>query len=372
MEALYIITQILSLLGLLAGVLMFWSIVKPPIQQPNQPLPMLSIIIPARNEALRLPPLLQSLEGQRWRHFEIIVVDDGSSDHTAEVARSYGAKVLACKQVGQMTPGKSNACAYGAQFAQGEWLLFLDADVQLVSEDSLMKMMTSFSKQDGKGILSIQPYHRIVKPYENLSAIFNIMVLTGMNVFTVWKDKFKTAGSFGPCILCDQDSYMLTGGHEAAEESIMEDFALSDIFLAKDLAVTNYVGKGIVNMRMYEEGLKQLLEGWTKNLATASQSTHRFVMLLIQSWIFGVMMAAVAPIFALLAASYVAFGWSIVVYLLYGAHVYVLARRAGNFHITVLFLYPFFILFFTAVFVYSLFRTHVLRSVMWRGRKIKV
>lgn len=372
MEALYIITQILSLLGLLAGVLMFWSIVKLPIQEPNQPLPRLSIIIPARNEALRLPPLLQSLQVQRWQHFEVIVVDDSSSDHTAAVARAHGAKVLTCKQVGQMKPGKSNACAYGAQFAQGEWLLFLDADVQLTGEDSLMKMLTSFSKQDGKGILSIQPYHRIVKPYENLSVIFNIIVLTGMNVFTVWKDKFKTAGSFGPCILCDKDSYIATGGHEAAEESIMDDFALSAIFLAKDLAVTNYVGRGIVNMRMYEEGLKQLLEGWTKNLATASQSTHRLVMLFIQLWIFGVMMVAVAPILALLTESYVAFGWSIIVYLLYGAHVYVLARRAGNFHIIVLFLYPFFIVFFTAVFVYSLFRTHVLRSVMWKGRKIKV
>ena len=366
------LVQMLSLIGLLAGVLMFWSIVKPPIQEQDQSFPMLSIIIPARNEALRLPPLLQSLQAQSWRDFEIIVVDDSSTDHTVEVARSYGAKVLTSKQVGQMQPGKSNACAYGAQCAQGEWLLFLDADVQLADADSLMRMLASFQQQQGQGILSIQPYHRIVKPYENLSVIFNIIVLTGINVFTVWKDKFQTAGSFGPCILCDKTSYIATGGHEAAEESIMDDFALSDVFLAKDLAVTNYAGRGLINMRMYEEGLRQLIEGWTKNLATASQSTHRFIMLLIQLWIFGVIMVAVAPILAILTASSVALVWSIVVYLLYGAHVYVLARRAGNFQIIVLLTYPMFILFFTAVFLYSLFRTHVLHSVMWKGRKIKV
>ncbi|WP_339174760.1 glycosyltransferase family 2 protein [Solibacillus sp. FSL R5-0691] len=372
METLYLVVQILSLLGLLCGVLMFWSTRKPPAIEGNQPLPSLSIIIPARNEALRLPPLLKSLQMQNWNNFEIIVVDDGSKDHTAEVALSYGAKVLKSKQVGGMSPGKSNACAYGAQSANGELLLFLDADVQLAAEDSLERIVDSFSKQDSKGILSIQPYHRIVKRYENLSVIFNIIVLTGMNVFTFWKDKFATAGSFGPCILCDKESYITTGGHEAAEESIMDDFALSDVFLAKDLPVTNYAGKGIINMRMYEEGPKQLMEGWTKNLATASQSTHKSVMLLIQLWIFGVILAALAPLLAILTDSSVALFSSIVVYLLYGGHLYFLARRAGNFHLMVFLIYPIFVLFFTAVFLYSLYRTHVLHSVMWRGRKIKV
>jgi len=249
-----------------------------------------------------------------------------------------------------MSPGKSNACAYGAQSAKGEWLLFLDADVQLVAEDSLERIANSFCKQEGNGILSIQPYHRIVEGYENLSVIFNIIVLTGMNVFTVWKGKFATAGSFGPCILCDKESYIATGGHEAAEESIMDDFALSDVFIAKDLPVTNYAGIGIINMRMYEEGRKQLMEGWTKNLATASQSTHKFVMLLIQLWIFGVIMAALSPFLAYLTDSSAVFFSSIVIYLLYGGHLYFLARRAGDFRIIVFLIYPFFVSFFTAYF----------------------
>ncbi len=372
MEILYSIVQILSLSGLLGGLLMFWSTIKLPVQEENQSFPLLSIIIPARNEALRLPPLLQSLQMQSWTRFEVIVVDDGSSDHTSDVALSYGAKVVKSKQVGRMKPGKANACAYGGRFAEGEWLLFLDADVQLEDEKSLVKMLAGFSRQECKGILSIQPYHRIVKPYENLSVLFNIIVLTGMNVFTVWKERYRTAGSFGPCILCDKESYISTGGHEAAEESIMDDFALSDLFLERDLAVTNYVGRGIINMRMYEEGRKQLIEGWTKNMATASQSTHRFVMFLIQLWIFGALMAAVAPILAFLTESNVTFAWSVAIYLFYGAHVYFLGRRAGNFRIIVLFLHPFFVLFFTAVFLYSSFRTHVLHSVMWKGRKINV
>lgn len=368
---LYIVVQLLACVGFVAGVLMFWSSRTPPIERHAQSLPTLSIIIPARNEALRLPPLLQSLHMQNWQHFEIIVVDDGSSDQTAAVAASYGARLLKSKQVRQMKQGKSNACAYGARFAAGEWLLFLDADVQLAQEDSLLTILTSFHRQAGKGILSIQPYHSITERYENLSVIFNIIVITGMNVFTVWKDKFVTAGSFGPCILCDRASYERTGGHEAAAHSIMDDFALSDVFFAKKLAVTNYLGKGLIQMRMYEEGTKQLMEGWTKNLATASQSTHPFVMLLIRVWIFGIIMGTLAPIVAL-AESSAAVGVSIALYILYGVHVYSLARRAGDFDFVVLVAYPLYVLFFIVIFGYSLFRTHVLHSVTWKGRKIKV
>ena len=81
MEAFYIIVQILSLMGLSCGMFMFWSFVKPPVQGKNYSFTFLSIIIPARNEALRLPSLLQSLHAQSWQHFEIIVVDDDSSEY---------------------------------------------------------------------------------------------------------------------------------------------------------------------------------------------------------------------------------------------------------------------------------------------------
>lgn len=363
-----VIALTLASVGLLCGILMFWKTNEPPITK--RPIThTLTIIIPARNEALRIEPLLQSLAMQSWKGFNVLVVDDGSTDDTAAVATSYGARVVTSEMVGSMTPGKANACAYGAKRATGDWLLFLDADVQLADEHSLSRMMTSFYAQHGKGILSVQPYHRIMKPYENLSAIFNVIVLTGMNVFTVWQSRLSTAGSFGPCILCDRQSYEQTGGHEAAEESIMDDFALSEVFIEKQLPVTNYVGRGIINMRMYEEGIGQLVEGWTKNLATASQSTHRAVMALIQGWIFGVIMVVVAVVLSISSPLLIV---SSLLYVAYGVHMYVLVRRAGNFHLMIMLAYPLYVLFFTCIFMYSLYRTHVLHSVMWRGRKIKV
>lgn len=367
-----IILQALALIGLVCSILMFWKMPMLSVTDQMSDLPKLSIIIPARNEELRLPPLLKSLNEQHFQHFEVLVVDDGSTDQTAQVATSFGATVLKSELLENMQPGKANACAYGARFATGEWLLFLDADIQFMQKDSLQTILNGFQKQGGKGIFSMQPYHFIHKMYENLSVIFNVTMITGMNVFTFWRTKFKTAGSFGPCIVCDVESYRKTGGHEVAAHTIMDDFALSDVFLKEQLPVTNHLGKDILKMRMHEEGPKQLVEGWTKNLATASQSTHLFVMLCIQLWIMGSFMALAALIGSFIVQQPVVIVSSVILYVVYGLRVYRLARKVGNFHWLLIVAYPLFISFFIAIFSYSFYRTHVLHTVMWRGRKVKV
>ena len=67
----------------------------------------------------------------------------------------------------------------------------------------------------------------------------------------------------------------------------MDDFALAEAYREKQLPVFCYGGKGIISFRMYPEGSKQLTEGWTKNFATASASTHWLVMLFINLWMCG-------------------------------------------------------------------------------------
>lgn len=366
---------IVASFGLLSGILMFWSLSHPESDRESTNIPYVSIIIPARNEAKRLPILLKSLKMQTWKAFEILVVDDASEDSTAAVATEYGATVLKNdkESVGGTTSGKSLACAYGAEHSTGEWLLFLDADVQFVHNNSLKKLLSAYQKQHAKGILSVQPYHQMEKAYEHLSAVFNIIVLAGINVFTIWKQKFKTAGSFGPCILCDKESYLLSGGHGAAKDSIMDDFALSETFIANKLPVRNFGGKSIITFRMYPEGMRQLIEGWTKTLATASQSTHWFVMLLINVWISGALSVASLPVASIRMDNLALLGISIILYLLYGLHVLFLTKRVGNFNSwLVIFFFPLLFIFFIVVFMYSLYRTHISRSVTWKGRKIKM
>ena len=98
-------------------------------QAGDEPLPALSIIVPARNEAGNLRRLLPSLAKLAYNGgYEIIVVDDQSSDETAAVAAAYQARVVSLGHLPAGWLGKTNACHQGAAVAQGDWLLFTDAD----------------------------------------------------------------------------------------------------------------------------------------------------------------------------------------------------------------------------------------------------
>ena len=326
---------------------MFWSSVLLPIQETTiQPLPFISIIIPARNEEGRIEALLQSLQRQRFQHFELIVVDDGSTDCTIAVAKKYKATVLQNETVVHMGSGKSHACWAGAKRAKGKWLLFLDADTRFVRDSSLEGLLLNYMNHGAKGIFSVQPYHTIERFYENSSALFNVIVMVGMNIFTPWKEKLSTAGAFGPCILSDKEDYFQVGGHEIAKTAIMDDFALAEAYREKQLPIFCYGGKGIISFRMYPEGWKQLAEGWTKNFATASASTHWIVMLFIILWMCGGFAATAGFLLSLLQPNIIIIGLSLLIYLSYAWQVTLLARKTGNFHVWIFL----FFLFIHAIF----------------------
>lgn len=373
MTASEVVNLIIGLLAIIAAIMMFWSLPVPfSDSRDHSSLPFLSIIIPARNEAGRITPLLNSLQEQNFRSFEVVVVDDHSTDNTAAVAKTYGAKVLHNEKEGSGS-GKSMACWYGAQHAKGKWLLFLDADTYFVEADSMRNLLLSFQRKGARGIVSLQPFHTVHRMYENLSAVFNIIVIVGMNTFTIWgKDRFKTAGSFGPCILCNKDDYFLSGGHKKIHEAIMDDLALGQAFLDKNFPVHCLGGKGIISLRMYPDGVKNLIEGWCKSFAIGSKSTHPIVMLMVIIWIAGSFTITAALISSIAAANPVSIVFSGILYILYAVQTAWFARRCGNFSWTIFLFYPVLFLFFTGVYVYSLFRVNVLHSVKWKDRKIDV
>lgn len=116
---------------------------------------------------------------------------------------------------------------------------------------------------------------------------------------------------------------------------------------------------------MYPEGFKQLIQGWTKDFATASRATNPFILLGVILWISGGV------------GSVLAFGmeqWPLVlvIYCLYVLQCIVFAKRVGNFKPIFLFVFPFFFIFFLFLFLWSLIQTYLLKSVTWKGRKIKL
>ncbi|WP_135548349.1 glycosyltransferase family A protein [Paenibacillus cymbidii] len=365
------INLMIGFLAVLVGFMMFRSLPLLQATDKNNRLPYVSIIIPARNESGRISPLLQSLQEQTFRSFEVLVVDDHSTDHTATVAESFGAKVLQNRAVDSGS-GKSMACWHGAQHAKGKWLLFLDADTSFTSTHSLFNLLNFYQQKGAKGILSLQPYHTMRRLYENLSAIFNIIVIVGMNVFTFWGPRFKTAGSFGPCLLSDKDDYFLTGGNQKILGAVMDDLALGQAFLDKNLPVHCMGGKGVITFRMYPEGMKSLVEGWCKSFAVGSKSTHPIVMMMTIIWISGSFISTGALLSSMTANPPAAIIFSGILYMAYAVQTLLFARRCGNFSWGIFLLHPILFLFFTAIYAYSLFRTYILRSVKWKGRKIDV
>ncbi len=189
--------------------------------------PPISVIIPARNEERSLPSLLSSLHNQTLKPDEIIVVDDNSEDTTAEVAEKGGAKVIHAKALPEGWHGKPWACWTGAKEAQGEILVFLDADTSVLP-DGLFKIISTYAEK--KGIVSLQPYHTMEKAYEQLSAIFNIIVMAGLNAFTILGEKVKPSGIFGPCFVIGKDDYFTFGGHEKVKDTVLEDIAIGQLY----------------------------------------------------------------------------------------------------------------------------------------------
>lgn len=311
-----------------------------------------SIIIPARNEEANLARLLRSLHPAECVA-QIIVVDDASSDRTAEVARAEGATVVASKPLPEGWRGKTWACFQGAGIARGSWLLFLDADtwVELGGLERIIE-------HAGEGVVSIAPFHVVERPYEELSLFFNLAMSAGTGAFAVWPD--RTRGLFGQCLLISARDYRLAGGHETVRGRILENFWLASHLRSIGIPLRAVSGQGTLSFRMYPGGLGDLVAGWTKGFASGARQTARPELLLIIAFLSGMVSATIS----------LAFGWSgAVIYVLYAVQLFVLARRMGRFHWWTCLFYPVPLLFYFAIFFVSVLRFG--RSVSWKGRTIR-
>jgi 4,4'-diaponeurosporenoate glycosyltransferase len=321
----------------------------------------LSVIIPARNEEMNLPKLLHSLASQSVRPKEIIVVDDASTDRTAEVARQNGARVITSLPLPEGWRGKTWACHQGAQAAMEQKLLFLDADTWF-EPDGLACVLAEFQAAGG-GALSVAPYHVIRDFHEQFSAFFNRVMLAGTGAFTVLGDRYPQRGLPGQFLLIDRAAYQRAGGHEAVKGRILENFWFSRQLQAAQVPMRCRSGRGVFAFRMYPEGWRQLMEGWTKGFASGASQASWPMLLLIIAWLGGLFFAPVGVV-----ASGAPRLW-LGVYGLCAVQVAWLLRRAGTFHWSAAIFYPVLILFFFAIFTRSVFRSG--KTVSWKGRKIR-
>ena len=332
-----------------------------------------SVVIPARDEETTLPTLLESLRRLAVGVSDIVVVDDDSRDATAAVARSAGATVLPAPAVPPGWTGKAWACQVGAQAASGDLLLFLDADTVL-APDALGGLLELHDRHGG--LVSVQPFHRVVRPYEQLSSYFNVVSLLASAAFA--RRPATRPMAFGPCLLTSRADYERAGEHVAVRGEILDDVELAAAYDRAGLPVRCALGGRSIGMRSYPDGLRQLADGWTKNVASGASAAAPGPALAVVLWVSAHHAVAVGAALALVEAvtgrgGSLTYGHPALWVVAWGAFAWQLRTilmRIGSFRWWTWVLFPAPLLAFDALFAVSAALTVVRRSVRWRGREV--
>jgi len=331
--------------------------------------PSVSVIIPARNEEHTLPNLLDSLAGQLSSEVEVIVVDDHSEDRTKAVAEKSAVKVLESLPKPEGWLGKAWACYQGAGIASGEILVFLDADTVL-EKNGLKNIIEAYVERDG--VLSIQPYHKMRNLYEQLSAFFSIVMMAGIGAFTILGSRIKPIGIFGQAVVMKRQHYLDFGGHDKVKGEILEDLAFGSELQKKGVEVYCLGGKSTISFRMYPNGIRELINGWSKGFAMGAAKTPLPLLIPIIAWISGSLGTTRGLIEVIVATNNVQIAIWGSLYILYAAQIYWILVRIGNFKFYTALFYPIPMAFFVVVFIYSFVRIFLFRSVKWKGREINL
>jgi chlorobactene glucosyltransferase len=229
--------------------------------------PLVSIIIPARDEADRIGQTVRALLASAYRNLEMIVVDDRSADGTGDVVRAIDDPRLIVIS-GEEPPagwlGKPWALHQGSLRARGELLLFVDADI-LYTPDALGAAV-AWMETSGRDMIALLPDIRMRGFWDHVA-----MPNLAMFLFTLspaWLANrtnlpiFAVGGGTGN--LVRRDAYDAAGGHEALKDAVVDDVALGRLMRRSGWTTAAVRAEPFVSVHMYD-GLRGIVEGFTKN-----------------------------------------------------------------------------------------------------------
>jgi glycosyl transferase family 2 len=325
-----------------------------------------SVIVPARNEEACLADCLRTLVGQAGPSYEVIVIDDDSTDGTRAMAERFAVRVIAADLLPEGWSGKCNAAGSGAKLAKGQWLLFTDADTKHAPNSIAAGLQEA--KESSADLLSYSPKQEVGSLAERaLMPLIFAELATKYPPKEVCDPNSPVAAANGQYLLIRREVYDAIGGHAAVGASILEDVELAR--RTKQAGHTlRFHFSDVVTTRMYRS-FGELWEGWTKNLALLFPNPRRLaVRCAIEFFVI-----AVAAVFAVVAGLQ-----GEIVACLIGAAVsllwfYLFWKRIQAAHfdplsnLVSLFGLPLF-----AVLLWSSDISHKRGSVRWKGRKYTV
>lgn len=285
---------VLALSGSLSALLLILIInailtpsLKPISQRPSES-PLVSVLIPARNEAARILPTLESVLNQDYENLELIVLDDHSSDKTVKAILEafQSARIPTTLIHGAPLPddwrGKNFACAQLAEFASGDLLLFIDADVVL--EPFVLARTVQLMKSRSVGLLTCFP-QQICRTFAEKCVVplMDLFLYTCAPTPLIEKLACPSLAAANGQFMCfTKDCYRTIKGHTAVRDQIIEDVALARLTKHHRYPLILARGQGAVYCRMYDSW-RAILDGFGKNIFAACRyrPTSMLVLLLL-------------------------------------------------------------------------------------------
>ena len=282
------------------------------------PTPRVSIVLPARNEAVHIAACIRSIRASTWPDLELIVIDDHSSDGTGALAREAAGsdarvKIVNAPDLPAGWFGKQWACQSGAVQATGSLLLFTDADTRHAPD--LVGRMVRMRERRNAELLSVAGHQEMGTIWERAvqPSVFTLILTRyggadAMEQATNPRDVVAN----GQCFMLSRRVYDAIGGHEPVRGFVAEDVMMAQAIQARGDRVSLALGIGQLSTRMYD-GLDSLMKGWGKNMYAGGRHAmwwgavgQRLYPLFLLSFPLGVLMP------------FVALAWCVVVMLLAG------------------------------------------------------
>ncbi|HUO57774.1 MAG TPA: glycosyltransferase [bacterium] len=237
--------------------------------------PFVSILIPARNEEHRIGPCLESLSRQDYPNYEIIVLDDRSTDGTSNLVKDFAKRNRRLKVVrGRELPkgwlGKPWACQQLSQKARGEWFFFIDADTWHAPE--ALKQTAQMAEEKGADVLTL--FTRQVTHTAMEALVIPVMAYTllaflparwGLRPGSFFN---RFAGVSGQFVFIRRSVYRAFGGHERVKDEIVEDLNFGKLIVQGGYKLVYGDGSDISFCRMYTNA-REVWHGFSKNFFPA-------------------------------------------------------------------------------------------------------
>jgi chlorobactene glucosyltransferase len=265
--------------------------------------PCVRLVIPARNESANIAACLASFAEQRSVRMQILVVDDHSSDGTADIVAGMcegnedRMSLMPAPPLPRRWTGKSSACWAGAETTRGEpgWLLFVDADVKAIDRDAVAKAVAAAEAEE-VSLLSLAPRHELRTFAERIVIPCGLFLQAFLQDFSSGANPGRPeAYAAGQFMLFRREAYEAVGGHAAVRSEICEDAALARLLKRHGERVVLHDGSQLLEVRMYD-GWQTLKAGFAKNLVEMIGGRRKTVAVILSAILLGWMAFALPAI----------------------------------------------------------------------------